>query len=70
MESLGATSMFIVRMWSEPAASGELGWRGSIDDVSRKRRIYFSNIGTMCEFIIEQRHLPAPRRETVGPPDA
>jgi hypothetical protein len=55
---------FIVRVWSELAENGDAGWRGSIDDVARRRRLYFTNLGAMCEFIVEQRRLPkAPANE-------
>ena len=52
--------MFIVRMWPEAVACADSHWRGSVDDVLRKRRIYFTNLGSMCEFMVEQRRLPAP----------
>jgi hypothetical protein len=57
MEPEPATSIFMVRMWSEPAAGEESAWRGSVDDVLRKRLLYFTNLGTMCEFMVEQRRL-------------
>ncbi len=59
MDAADETSVFIVRMWFEPVHGGELAWRGSVDDVRRKRRLYFTNLGTMCEFMVEQRRLPA-----------
>jgi hypothetical protein len=59
MEPSGATSTFVIRMWSERGAGAE-SWRGSIDDVVRKRRLFFTNLGAMCEFIAEQRRLDAP----------
>jgi len=57
MEPEVATSIFMVRMWSEPVAGEEPAWRGSVDDVLRKRLLYFTNLGTMCEFMVEQRRL-------------
>jgi hypothetical protein len=60
MELGDATSTFVVRMWPEGSGTSEGPWRGSIDDVMRKRRIYFTNLGAMCEFIVEQRRQPAP----------
>jgi hypothetical protein len=63
MEPNGETSIFIVRMWPDPAAGDAAGWRGSVDDVLRNRRLYFTNLGAMCEFIAEQRRRPAPGPE-------
>jgi len=48
-------------MWPDGVARG--AWRGSVDDVARKRRVYFTDLGTLCEFIAEQRRLPAPASE-------
>ena len=64
MDAADETSVFIVRMWFEPVNGGEPAWRGSVDDVRRKRRLYFTNLGTMCEFMVEQRRLPGPSQET------
>jgi hypothetical protein len=58
MELDEASSTFVVRMWPETA--GAARWRGSIDDVARRRRLYFTDLGAMCEFIVEQRRLPIP----------
>jgi hypothetical protein len=63
MEPEVATSIFMVRMWSEPVAGEEPAWRGSVDDVLRKRLLYFTNLGTMCEFMVEQRRLAVEKRE-------
>lgn len=63
MELGDAASTFIVRMWPEGASGNDGHWRGSIDDVARKRRIYFTNLGAMCEFIVEQRRLPMLRAD-------
>jgi hypothetical protein len=57
MEPEVATSIFMVRMWAEPVAGQEPTWRGSVDDVLRKRLLYFTNLGTMCEFMVDQRRL-------------
>ncbi len=63
MDPADATSVFIVRMWFESVDGAEPAWRGSVDDLRRKRRLYFTNLGTMCEFMVEQRRLPAPSAE-------
>ena len=57
MEGIGTTCTFIVRMWAEKTGEDRVAWRGCIDDVARKRRTYFTNLGAMCEFIVEQRSL-------------
>jgi hypothetical protein len=44
-------------MWAEASAEAEPSWRGQVDDLLRKRRVYFTNLGTMCEFMLEQRRL-------------
>jgi hypothetical protein len=61
MEPGDATSTFVVRMWAETVPGEEPAWRGSIDDVIRRRRLFFTNLGAMCEFIVEQRRLAVPR---------
>ncbi len=57
MDTEGASSIFVVRMWAEASAEAEPSWRGQVDDLLRKRRVYFTNLGTMCEFMLEQRRL-------------
>lgn len=44
-------------MWPEAGSGDDPVWRGSVDDVLRKRRVYFTNLGAMCEFMLEQRRL-------------
>jgi hypothetical protein len=63
MESEDRASMFVVRMWPEALPGSAPQWRGSVDDVLRKRRIYFTNLGSMCELMVEQRRLAAPPPE-------
>lgn len=70
MESPDTTSTFIVRMWPDHVAGEEAAWRGSVDDVLRKRRLYFTNLGTMCEFMVEQRRLGIPRPDDACSADA
>jgi hypothetical protein len=55
MDSADATAVFIVRMWRQGGADSDAAWRGSVEDVRGKRRIYFTNLGSMCEFMVEQR---------------
>jgi hypothetical protein len=63
MDTEGASSIFVVRMWAEASADAEPSWRGQIDDLLRKRRVYFTNLGTMCEFMLEQRRLAIEKEE-------
>ena len=63
MEPGDAASVFIVRMWPEAGSGDDPVWRGSVDDVLRKRRVYFTNLGAMCEFMLEQRRLAVAREE-------
>jgi hypothetical protein len=58
MEPDDGASTFIVRTWPDRAGGDHPSWRGCVDDVTRKRRLYFTNLGAMCEFIAEQRRLP------------
>lgn len=63
MDSADATVVFIVRMWRQAGNDADASWRGSVDDVLRERRIYFTNLGTMCEFMVEQRRHAAREEE-------
>lgn len=45
----------MVRMWSEPSEARAESWRGSVENLESRRRQYFSNIGAMCEFMLEER---------------
>jgi hypothetical protein len=47
---------FIVRIWrdSSNSQSPEAGWRGSIDDVSSGKRLYFQDLESVDQFIQEQ----------------
>ena len=47
---------FIVHIWREAEDHGDNGsaWRGSIDDVSSKKRLYFNDLDGITRFIEEQ----------------
>jgi|HubBroStandDraft_1064217.scaffolds.fasta_scaffold382806_2 hypothetical protein len=42
---------FVVHMWLEPGDNGEGQWRGAVDHVGSGRRIYFSSLGDLTDFI-------------------
>jgi hypothetical protein len=42
---------FIVHMWLEPGESAEGQWRGAVDHVGSGRRMYFSSLGDLTDFI-------------------
>ena len=42
---------FVVRMWLEDGLGFDQGWRGAIEHVGHERRLYFSSIGDLVEFI-------------------
>jgi hypothetical protein len=63
-----ATSTFIVRMWPDPVATEQPAWRGSVEDVIRKRVLYFTNLGTMCEFMVDQRRMRVPMQDEAPKP--
>lgn len=53
--------LFIVRTWREPSsvvASGE--WRGLVEHVPTGQRRYFSRLGELDRFILQQMDLPTP----------
>lgn len=45
---------FLVNLWFEPNAPGERradGWRGSVEHLSTRRRLYFSDIIELVTFL-------------------
>jgi hypothetical protein len=42
---------FIVRIWYEGASGSEGQWRGAVDHVGHERRLYFSSLGDLMDFI-------------------
>jgi hypothetical protein len=43
--------LFIVRMWYERGARGASPWRGSVEHVATKERIYFTNMIALTDFL-------------------
>ncbi|MDI7274995.1 MAG: hypothetical protein QME94_03355 [Anaerolineae bacterium] len=50
------THSFVVRIWHEPEDAGDdpYRWRGTIDQVSSGRRLYFHDLDTFVRFVEEQ----------------
>ncbi|HEY7982404.1 MAG TPA: hypothetical protein VID19_13090 [Candidatus Eremiobacteraceae bacterium] len=42
---------FVVHVWFESAGNAEGQWRGEIDHVGHGRRLYFSSLGDLIDFI-------------------
>jgi hypothetical protein len=42
---------FVVHVWFESAGYAEGQWRGEIDHVGHERRLYFSSLGDIIDFI-------------------
>jgi hypothetical protein len=42
---------FVVHVWFESAGHAEGQWRGEIDHVGHGRRLYFSSLGDIVDFI-------------------
>jgi hypothetical protein len=42
---------FVVHMWLEQGESAEGQWRGAVDHVGSGRRIYFSSLADLTDFI-------------------
>lgn len=42
---------FIVHVWLETGQSGTGQWRGSVDHVGFERRLYFSSLADLTDFI-------------------
>ena len=42
---------FVVHVWFESAGHAEGQWRGEIDHVGHGRRLYFSSLGDLIDFI-------------------
>ena len=46
---------FVVHVWREIAVDGEGQWRGSVDHIGHERRLYFSSLVDLIDFIRERR---------------
>jgi hypothetical protein len=42
---------FVVHVWFESAGHADGQWRGEIDHVGNGRRLYFSSLGDIIDFI-------------------
>ena len=42
---------FLVRVWFEPAGHADGQWRGEVDHVGHERRLFFSSLGDLVDFI-------------------
>jgi hypothetical protein len=42
---------FVVHVWFESAGHADGQWRGEIDHVGQSRRLYFSSLGDIIDFI-------------------
>lgn len=53
--------LFIVRLWSESADRNLDEWRGCVEHVASKRRLFFTNIADLPTFVVSclYHHHPA-----------
>ena len=42
---------FVVRMWREPGPGPEGQWRGAVDHIGHERRLYFTTLSDLTDFI-------------------
>ena len=42
---------FIVHVWHEDGLEIQSGWRGAVDHLGHDRRLYFSSLGDLMDFI-------------------
>jgi len=52
--------LFVVRLWTEAANADPLHWRGSVEHVSTGKKIYFTSLGDLNDFITLHLSGPAP----------
>jgi len=43
--------LFIVRLWSDDPSPSRTRWRGSVEHVASKQKIYFTSLGDLQDFI-------------------
>ena len=43
--------LFVVRLWLEPGGAVSRRWRGYIEHVATKKRLYFSQVAELNDFI-------------------
>jgi len=46
--------LFVVRMWREADAAPEDEWRGSVEHIGSRTRLYFAGLDTLRAFIQTQ----------------
>jgi hypothetical protein len=59
--------LFIVRLWSEESSSSLPVWRGSVEHITCKQKLYFVRLVDMQDFItfhLCERSLPAGKDDT------
>ena len=44
--------LFLVRIWQEPSANASAGWRGSVEHVPSRQRMYFKSLRDLDDFIL------------------
>ena len=49
--SVRTEHLFIVRLWSESAAGDLDEWRGSVEHVASKRRLFFADVAELPAFV-------------------
>ena len=42
---------FVVRVWLEAGTGHDRQWRGAVDHVGHERRLYFTSLGDLMDFI-------------------
>ena len=57
---------FVVRVWLETAGPEGGQWRGVVDHVGTGRKLYFSSMGDLMDFL-RLRMTEAPKAPTAGP---
>jgi hypothetical protein len=50
---------FSVLLWLEPGENAEGQWRGAVDHIGSGRRMYFSSLGDLTDFIRVRLGAPA-----------
>ncbi len=50
---------FVVRIWYESGPGAEGQWRGAVDHVGHERRLYFTTLSDLTDFIRARMQAPA-----------
>jgi len=51
---------FVVRIWFETGSGSDGQWRGAVEHLGQERRLYFSSLGDLTDFIKVRIEEPAP----------